>query len=303
MTERITEPGYYPDIAEEDYHRDPVAGGSLSSTGARRLLPPSCPATFKYERDHGRPEKRAFDFGHLAHAVVLGKGADLVVIDADNYQTKAARAARDEAYAARKTPVLRHELPAAHEMAAKVREHPDAGPLLDPRAGRAEVTLVYRDPETGVMCRVRIDFLHDAWPGQPVKIVDYKTTDHCGPESVSKSVANFGYLQQAPFYSDALAELGLDGGLEPEFWFVFQEKNAPYLITVGRLDAEAIAWGRIRNRKARDIYRRCLETDTWPSYTDEPIEISLPGWKVREFDAAWQAGAYDILPTETEDVA
>lgn len=38
----ITEPGVY-DLPAEVYHADPVEGGSLSSTGARKLLPPSCP--------------------------------------------------------------------------------------------------------------------------------------------------------------------------------------------------------------------------------------------------------------------
>jgi hypothetical protein len=47
----ITEPGVY-DIAEDHYHADPVPGGSLSNSGAKKLLPPSCPAKFAYEREH-----------------------------------------------------------------------------------------------------------------------------------------------------------------------------------------------------------------------------------------------------------
>ena len=58
----ITAPGVY-DIPAEDYHRDPVPGGSLSSTGARKLLPPSCPAKFRYEQDNPPTPTAALDFG------------------------------------------------------------------------------------------------------------------------------------------------------------------------------------------------------------------------------------------------
>ncbi|MGW9447058.1 hypothetical protein, partial [Bacillus mobilis] len=48
----ITRPGVYDGIPEAVYHRDPVPGGSLSSSGARKLLAPSCPALFKYDQEH-----------------------------------------------------------------------------------------------------------------------------------------------------------------------------------------------------------------------------------------------------------
>ena len=35
------------DLPAAAYHRDPVEGGSLSASGAKKLMPPSCPALFK----------------------------------------------------------------------------------------------------------------------------------------------------------------------------------------------------------------------------------------------------------------
>jgi hypothetical protein len=49
VAEKITKPGIYPGVPDEVYHADPVEGGSLSSTGARKIL--DCPAKFKWERD------------------------------------------------------------------------------------------------------------------------------------------------------------------------------------------------------------------------------------------------------------
>ena len=42
----ITEPGVY-DVPFDEYLRDPVPGGSLSTSGARLLLD-TCPAIFDY---------------------------------------------------------------------------------------------------------------------------------------------------------------------------------------------------------------------------------------------------------------
>jgi hypothetical protein len=90
------EPGVYEDISDTDYHGDK---DSLSSSGAKALLPPSCPAIFKQWRDHGRPPKKEYDFGHAAHRYVLGKGSEIVLVDADSWRTNKAKDAKDAAYA------------------------------------------------------------------------------------------------------------------------------------------------------------------------------------------------------------
>src|SRR3954471_5458063 len=105
----VTEPGVYPDIPELAYHADCVSEGSLSCSGAKKLLPPSCPALFKWERENPPPPKRQFDFGHAAHKLVLGVGPELVGVDAPDWRTNAAKAQRDEARARGAVPLLVHE--------------------------------------------------------------------------------------------------------------------------------------------------------------------------------------------------
>ena len=78
---------------EATYHGDPVPGGSLSSTGARKLLPPSCPALFRWQQDHP-VHKDVFDFGSAAHRLVLGAGPEIALLDYDNMRTKAAQEER-----------------------------------------------------------------------------------------------------------------------------------------------------------------------------------------------------------------
>jgi len=295
-TVAINAPGVY-DIPASEYHADPVIGGSLSSTGARRLLPPSCPALFRHAITDGQEHRAVFDFGHAAHALVLGVGAPITVVDADDWRTKAAQETAKKARADGATPLLRAEYEQVQAMAAALADHPIAGALMQPGAGDAEQTLVWQDQETGVWRRAMLDWATRAIDGRLI-IVDYKTSKSAEPGAVSKALENYGYLQQAPWYLDGATTLGLAGDREPAFLFVFQEKTPPYLVTVAQPDPEVLEWGRRRNRKALDVYRRCVETNHWPGYADDVISVSLPTWATYQHQTAWQQGHYDT----TEDL-
>lgn len=275
----VTDPGIY-DIPAADYHRDPVPAGSLSSTGARRLLPPSCPAKFHYEREHGRPERRIYDLGHAAHREVLGDGEIIVIVEAFDYKTKAAQAQRDAAYAAGRAPILRRE----HEetvlpMAAALRAHPIAGRLFAPSAGRAEPSLFWWDGtgEQAVMRRSRPDWLPNVVPGRRLIVPEYKTTSSAGADDLENTIGRLGYYMQAAWNLDAVETL-LDPDRPPAFVFVFQEKDPPYVVTVAQLTVTALQLGRERNRRALDVYRRCRATGRWPGYSEKVLDLGVPGW-------------------------
>lgn len=284
----ISEAGAY-DLPAAVYLRDPVAGGSLSSSGARKLLPPSAPALFKHWRDNGSPPKRAYDFGHAVHADVLGVGAPSVIIEEANYNKKAAQQARDGAYAAGKVPLLRCEYELTKSAADAVRAHPVAGPLFAGN-GSTEQTLVWRDPGTGVWCRSMVD---KQIPGSRHIVVDLKTTKCAEPGAVSKAVASYGYHQQGAFYCAGVQALGLAGAVDPAFVLVFVENTRPHLVTVAQLDPHALMWGDRLNRVALRTYRQCTETGVWPGYTDTTISVGLPYWTVKNLEDAQARGEFD----------
>jgi hypothetical protein len=101
-------PGLYDGLDEAEYHGHK---GSVSVSGAKKLLPPSCPAIFKHERDQGQQQRDVFDFGKAAHKEALGVGPELVVVDADNWMTKAAKEAKAAAYADGSVPNSRGSSP------------------------------------------------------------------------------------------------------------------------------------------------------------------------------------------------
>lgn len=282
----ITAPGVY-DIPADIYHADPVPGESLSSTGARKLTPPSCPARFRWDTDNPPEPKPEFDIGSAAHKLVLGAGADLVVVDAVNWQTKKAKEQREEARAAGRIPVLAAEHRQVQAMAAQVRRHRTAGALFNPLGrGRPEQALFWQDPQTGVWRRAMLDWLPDPSGGR-LLLADYKTTRAADIESIRKAIANYGYHQQAAWYLDGVHALGL--AEDAAFLFVFQEKTPPYLIQVVELDTAALRIGRERNRQALEIYRDCREAGVWPGYPDDDIPIiSLPAWaETRHLQETW----------------
>lgn len=274
----VVEPGVY-DMPDDVYHGDPVPGGSLSSSGAKLLLPPSCPARFRWEQDNGRPPNGDFDYGHAAHLKVLGTGAELVVIDAKDWRTNAAKEAKAQAYQEGKVPILASHAVQVDAMAEALAQHPIASKLLDGDTGRAEQSLFWWD--NGIARRARIDFLRQV-EGVRTVAVDYKTTADASLRAVEKSIGGFGYHQQAAWYLDGIKALELAD--DAAFLFIFQEKTAPYLVTVVEVDATALRAGRELNRRAMEIYTSCKESDTWPAYSERIELVSLPKWLLYNYN-------------------
>jgi len=289
-------PGVY-DLPADVYHADPVPGGSLSSTGARKLLQ-TCPAIFDWERRNPTPYKKVFEFGGAAHKVVLGTGPELVVIEGTGKAGPEVWAKDDDKAAvaavrrAGGIPLKPSEYAQVQAMAKALREHPVAAALLRPEGGTPEQSLIWSDGTTGVSCRAMLDWLPESARGRMI-VADYKTSLSANPEDFRRSVHSYGYHQQADHYLDGVRALGLDP--DPAFVFVVQMKTAPYLVSLVTLDDRALQIGAERNRRAREIYARCTATGRWPGWTDgEVAEISLPVWAERQHD-------FDSIPDFAEE--
>lgn len=270
---RISKPGVYT-MPARYYHADPVQGGSLSSTGARALLPPSCPAKYMHDLMHPKVSKE-FDIGHAAHRLVLGAGHELRRIPNSDYRTNAAKDARQAAYDDGATPLLEPQLEQVEAMAAVLRAHPVAGKLFTPGTGDAEQVLLWRDEPTGVWCRAMVDWLPRRDSGKRF-VVDYKTCKDASPDAIGRAIYDRGYHQQAAWYLDGVGALGLID--DPGFVFVFQEKSAPYVVTVAQCDDTALLIGAARNRRAIETYMECRAAGRWPGYSNQLETIPLPHW-------------------------
>lgn len=275
MTATVTRAPGVHEISEVDYHSDPA----LSSSGARKLLPPSCPALFKYEQENPPGPRAVFDIGHAAHKLALGIGPEIVELPYDSMRTNAAKDFDAAARAAGKVPLKAEDYAMVTAMAAALHAHPIASALISD--GQPEASIFWDDAQSGVQRRARLDWLPAMNDGRPV-LFDYKTVRSADPEKFVRSIIDYGYHLQGSWYLDAAKAIGF--GDDAKFLFVCQEKVAPYLVTVIGLTEYAERIGRILNRRAIDIFAKCTETDTWPGYSDEVEYPSLPHWYATQFE-------------------
>lgn len=157
-------------------------------------------------------------------------------------------------------------------MQESVRCHPYLRALLE-QPGRAELSVITKDPVTGVDVQCRYDWLTDA-----LLPLDIKTTQDARPDAFARSVANYRYHVQAAFYSDVWE--WETGERLQRFEFAAIEKAMPHAIGIYRLDDEAIAEGRRLYREALNLYADCLERNEWPAYASDPQWLCLPAWAV-----------------------
>jgi hypothetical protein len=298
----ITAPCVVDGMSDDVYHGDPVRGAESLSHSGMKTLATECPALYRYERDNGREAKRAFDLGHLAHGYALGVGQRIVVVDAKDWRSNAAKAERDEARAAGAVPVLKREDDAARAMGRSLRSNSRTGHLFEPGAGVTERALFWFDERFGFWRRAKLDLTVRLADGR-LAVIDYKSREgKVSRTGISKALWEFSYYTQDPYYRDGLKALGIDE--DPVFLFVFQQRSAPYFATVVEADAETKAWGRLKVDEGLDLYARCLDTGVWPDYMvddagqplpqGEPLSVGLPRWADRELTDQYQSGRLDI---------
>lgn len=274
--------GIHP--ASLGYQADPTR---LSPNGAKKLLPPSTPARYDWDRTHRPEPKRIWDFGTVAHKLVLGEGDQFLILDpqihglkkdgcvADNPRaTTTWKQAEANARAEGLAPIHVDDYGNAVAMAQAVHQHPTAGPLL--ADSQAEQWLYWHDPESGQGLRTRLDSMKI--DDGRLTICEYKTAVDASPEVFGRRLFDYGYHIAAAFAVAAAKALGIDGA--PAYYFIVQEKEPPYLTSVCELDPEAALFGERQMREAIRIYQQCKEADHWPGYPLGINTIPLPLWAV-----------------------
>lgn len=156
-----------------------------------------------------------------------------------------------------------------------VRQLPDVRDAL--AEGWPEVSAFWTDPETGVLCRCRPDFVHPVGD-DAVILLDLKTYSDASPDEFARQVARKRYHVQSAFYSDGYA---LASGKQVlAFIFVCVESEWPHAASATMLDPLSIEQGRVDYRRNLDTYAQCLNTDSWPAYGEGIHHVSLPNWAI-----------------------
>jgi len=143
--------------------------------------------------------------------------------------------------------------------------------------GKNEVSVFWRDKQSGIMLKARLDRLYFLDNGTAL-IPDLKSCTEASYTAFSKTIPNYGYDIQAAHFIDAVLNAcpGVD---QVRFIFAAIEKSppfgaAPYVFN----DPQDIMTGQRKCRVGITLYKQCCELDEWPSYPNHIQPVSMPMW-------------------------
>ena len=293
----MSEPRLIEDMSFADYICDPAPEPSVTSGILRELLTGTPRHVFERTprlNNHAAPENKAmFDLGSAAHALFVGHGSALDVIQADSWRTNAAKDQRAAAYTAGHTPILEKEFARVEAMAAAATaqfgQHAEIGHLLP--LMQSEVTILWH--EIGVTNRCRPDFyLAECFSGSSLTptIVHYKTTaTRLNPAALPRFAAGQGWDLTAAHYAAGVKALT---GTAPRQYFAIQENTPPYLGQVVELDPIFLACGEMCRELALGIWAKCLRENVWPGYPSGTLRLECPPWHELMM-TSWKDAAVD----------
>lgn len=275
-------------ITPAEYFKDPALTPSLSASIAHLLVSASpLHAWTDHPRLGGvkREATKSMSTGDLFHALLLGAGKELEILDFDSYKTKAAQEARQAAEDAGKIPVL-VEVHAEASSGCRIIANrlADLGIELDPK--RSELGMFWVDHTTDgepVQCRGLVD----SW-SPPVEY-DLKSCKRATKEAISSSIAEHGYALQRAAYRRGLEANAPRSKGRIEQRLLFFETAPPYDVVPVRLSALFAELGETLWQRAVDTWAACLRADSWPGVLGDESELEVidpPPWFLKRWEEA-----------------
>jgi hypothetical protein len=293
MTVKIKEDGLY-DIPMETYHSDCCEGPSISGSGLVKIEKTSLAHYWwnSYHNPKREPmDTTALSFGRAAHAWILGEpefNKYFIISPYDEFRTKEARAWRDEQ--------TRTIVKAAQFEAIKAMHKTVFNTPLIKNAftnGRPEMSLIWKDKETGIWLKARPDWL----PDNIQFIPNFKTTRSARPQDFQRQAFDLGYHQGAALTIEGLRQIFKWEA--PSYYFVAQEKEPPYVAGLFIMRDTDIEWGMLQNRRALRRLADALDKGEWPGYSNGAVEISMPQWTEKLLMDQHEKGDFQD-PSETQ---
>lgn len=283
-------------IEEAAYHADPCPAPSMSASCAKTIIGKTLLHAW---REHPRSPYKVkdkasgrADRGSAAHACLFG-GKAIVAIEAENYQTKAAKEARDNAAKAGMIPVLAREYPYIEEMVEI------AGPRFDALHGEepdCEITAIWKPRGQGWR-RGRLDSIRK----DRRLIVDYKTTEaSVDALSCERRIFSESMHIQAAAYVEAVETLNPELCGRVEFVFQFQEQKPPFALSPPIIMSEAaMTLGRAQWERAGLLWDAALKRNHFPAYAATPHPACPPPWELTRWEEREQSD--NTLNPEMQD--
>jgi len=270
-------PGIHAGISFADYLD--VDGVNHTKLHAFRRTP----AHAHWAMTHPEEDTDSLRVGDAVHVAVLEPERferEYVKAPKFNKRTNAGKA--DAAQWVKDHPTQAALLPEEWDLAVALRDAVRANPIarqILSGVGHNELTAIWKDPTTSLICKGRIDRLTTYRDYSTV--VDIKTARDAGRRAFAKAVYDYGYNSQAAYYLDGLNILS---PRSRRFFHIVAEKEPPYCVALYELDPPAIEEGRRRYRRALDQFAECQMTGVWPGYPADVDALDIPKWSYEFVD-------------------
>lgn len=269
VSENFT-PHFIEDLQAEQYHADKTA---ISSTALKKLL--KSPKTFLHHYNEPPMERTAaMTFGEALHMALLEPERFQSEVQVEeSFSGKGSREAKKEWLESLNPSVVllsEKEYDSVLRMRDSAYHRKDVRTFL--QSGQSEISGYYRDPVTGIKCKVRIDHYNAALNG----FIDLKTCLDCSQAEFSKTIWNYRYDIQMAMYQEGLQIIGgkpLDYAM-----FLAIEKTAPYEVAFYMADEGVLGKGQEDYRKCMNLLSECLNDKRWAAYQSAYDTVYLPHW-------------------------
>ena len=278
--------GIYTDMSAASYFADPCPEPSLTQSIAKILIDKS-PAHARLANPRLNPQfhepfeyDKAMAIGNAAHKLLIGRGKEVCIIEANDFRKDDAKATRDKAITDGYVPILAKHLKQAHDLVKTAREQLAMIGLYPPfdKHGDGEVVIAWE--EDGIWLRSMIDWVDG------LSYSDLKTSGiSAAPHSVPNVMASAGWPIQAAMQERGLDVLDPTGAGRRKFFFVMVENSPPYALTVHEMSEAVMTIGRKQLDHAVRIWRTCMESGEWPAYPPIVNVPEMPGYA----EAKWLA--------------
>ncbi len=269
-------------LASDQYHADHIANVPSLSASIAHVLLSKTPRHAWTQHPRLNPnfepiETAVMDNGTAAHSLLF-EHRKPVIVQANDWRTKAAQEQRNEARARGQVALLEKDARHVQQLCDAISQQlddldADPRPFTD---GKAEQTLVWEEPGD-VVCRARLDWLRN----DHTAIDDLKTTTSADPrEWTRRRLWEDGKDIQAAFYLRGLKHIT---GTDAAWRFVVVENKPPFALSVISLAPAAVELANAKVQRAIDLWRDCVNTNTWPAYPTRVCFAELPPWE----EARW----------------
>lgn len=253
-------------LTNEEYHAHEAVG----SSSLKKIL--RSPAHYLFGLENPSEPTAAMDLGTAIHEAILEPNlfkANTVVMP--KFEGTGSRAAKDAWLLENhgKRILKQDDLDKVLGILHALSEHKTARALLT--GGAAEESFFWRDPETGILCKARPDFLR-----QGHIIVDVKSTFDASELAFPRQVAKLNYHLSAAQYLAGVSIV--ENQKFDQFVLLAVEQEAPHGIGCYLLDDATLAAGEFLRRKALTTLAECKDSGNYPSYPDEIRPLGIPNW-------------------------